>query len=234
MDFDWISSLLDVSEEKKLIDKFSNKLSFIGIDNYAYFDFNFCSSPNIIGSYPDSWVEQYISNNYNEIDQTVTLCSVAKSPFTWSYAKKLSVHNEQKKFWNDAKDNNLDNGFSIPIFSSSQSTIGLGCCLSENNESKWLAKYMNEALILAHMFHSKRRDIVSSSDHTFLQYNISGRELECGKWLCVGFTLEQMAQKLSISERTVRFHLESLKKKLQVNNREQLIVKLITRNLITL
>lgn len=234
MDFDWISCLLNISEERKLIDEFSNKLSFVGIDNYAYFDFNSCSNPNVIGSYPDAWVEQYVSNDYSKIDQTVTLCSVVKSPFTWSYAKKFSVNREQKKFWNDAKDNNLSNGFSIPIFSSSQSTIGLGCSLSENNESKWLAEYMNETLILTHMFHSKRRDIVNSSDHNFRKYNISSRELECGKWLCGGFTLDQIAQKLSINERTVRFHLENLKQKLQVNNREQLIVKLITSNIITL
>ena len=232
MELDCIYRLINTTSEEELSETFTLKLKEIGVHSYAYFHFNSNRAPDIIGTYSEEWVEQYVSCGYEKVDQTVSLCSISTSPFTWSFAKNLSLSQKQRQFWHDAKDNKLDAGFSVPINSSSQSVVGLGCSIVDADEAKWLSKYKKEIFINSNVFHSKRNDITNSPELSIRQFKITSRELECGKWLCAGLTLDQMANKLSISERTVRFHIENLKQKLNVENREQIIVKLISKNIV--
>jgi DNA-binding CsgD family transcriptional regulator len=52
--------------------------------------------------------------------------------------------------------------------------------------------------------------------------------------MCNGHTLQQIADKMIITERTVRFHLNQLKYKLNARTKEQVIAKLIMHGLVNI
>ena len=64
--------------------------------------------------------------------------------------------------------------------------------------------------------------------------SLTKRELEVLKLLAVGMYNKEVAQKLNISERTVKNHVSNIFKKLEVTDRTQAAVFAIRNNLITL
>ena len=56
---------------------------------------------------------------------------------------------------------------------------------------------------------------------------LSGRELQVCRLIFQGDTRKSAAEALGISERTVRHHLETIYSKLSVNNRVDLVLRLI-------
>jgi DNA-binding NarL/FixJ family response regulator len=62
---------------------------------------------------------------------------------------------------------------------------------------------------------------------------LTGRELEVLKLLAVGMYNKEVAEKLEISERTVKNHVSNIFKKLEVTDRTQAAVFAIRNNLIT-
>ncbi len=49
------------------------------------------------------------------------------------------------------------------------------------------------------------------------------REQEVAQWVCCGKSNEEIARILTISERTLKFHLKNLYLKLQISSRDQLV-----------
>lgn len=60
------------------------------------------------------------------------------------------------------------------------------------------------------------------------------REIECLRWAAEGKTAWEMARILTISERTVVFHLRNAVEKLGVNTRQQAVARAVYLGLITL
>jgi DNA-binding CsgD family transcriptional regulator len=67
-------------------------------------------------------------------------------------------------------------------------------------------------------------------DHALL----SARELDCLKWTAAGKTAWEASVILGITERTVRFHLNAARIKLNCANTTQAVAEAITHNLIEL
>jgi DNA-binding NarL/FixJ family response regulator len=56
---------------------------------------------------------------------------------------------------------------------------------------------------------------------------LTAKELEIGYFLCLGLTNRQIAEKMSVREATIKYHLTHIYKKLDVLNRTQAVVSLI-------
>ncbi len=63
-------------------------------------------------------------------------------------------------------------------------------------------------------------------------HDLTTREVECLRWVALGKTDNEIATILSIGRRTVRFHVENAKRKLQVATRVQAIAEAIRRQAI--
>ena len=61
---------------------------------------------------------------------------------------------------------------------------------------------------------------------------LTRRESECLEWLSSGCRYDVIADRLSVSEATVRFHLANARKKLKAATREQAVARAIHLELI--
>jgi DNA-binding CsgD family transcriptional regulator len=96
---------------------------------------------------------------------------------------------------------------------------------STPNDDIW-----REFRILANYFHGHvLRMHGQDADQELL---ISARELDCLKWTAVGKTALEASIILGISERTVRFHLNAAREKLDCVTTTQAVAKAIVNNLI--
>ena len=234
MDWDGLYKLVKCQNEEDLINTLTSQLHDLGVEYFGYF--NLCSHgtylPKIIGTYPDDWVEQYLSNNYVEIDPTIPLCLLGTVPIEWGFAKNLNKEKRQIEYWKEVEAYGLGTGVSVPIGRNLSQKVGIGCSLFDNDEKKFLKTNGKQLEVIANVFSQTLVDISNSAELAIKSFNLSNREIECGKWLCTGYTLEQIANKMHISERTVRFHVGKLREKLKANNREQVIVKLVAYNIV--
>jgi DNA-binding CsgD family transcriptional regulator len=58
------------------------------------------------------------------------------------------------------------------------------------------------------------------------EYHLSGREIDVMKNLCLGCSNREIAQKLFISEHTVKDHVKNIMEKMQVDSRSEILVAL--------
>jgi DNA-binding CsgD family transcriptional regulator len=89
---------------------------------------------------------------------------------------------------------------------------------------------LRELRILGDYFHSH---ILRINGHNAdAQILVSARELDCLKWTAAGKTAWEASVILGISERTVRFHLNAAREKLDCATTTQAVAKAITQHLI--
>lgn len=85
-----------------------------------------------------------------------------------------------------------------------------------------LGSYFHEHILRLHGHHSER------------QILLSARELDCLKWTAEGKTAWEASVILGITERTVRFHLNAAREKLQCTTTAQAVAKAVKENMIDL
>jgi LuxR family transcriptional activator of conjugal transfer of Ti plasmids len=237
MDVDLIAKLLACNSEEELKLKFKKMTSKIGIEKFAYISIpnDDVSLPTIISNYPESWVKHYVESNYLEIDPVIRICRVSSIPFTWSYARDLFPKTDQlDKYWSEANDYYLKEGVSLSI-PNINGFSGFGFQLHNiNNTNRWLAEHEKELKVLANLFYFKINSLTELSIDIELRNSITAREIECAQWISTGLTAGKIANKMKITERTVRYHLEQLKIKLNVKTKEEVIALLSHNKIINL
>ncbi|PKH06910.1 LuxR family transcriptional regulator [Moritella sp. Urea-trap-13] len=235
MDIELIEKILSCNSEEELIIQFKIIINRIGIQHFAYMHIPHCQDveTKVISDYNVNWISHYVENEYQHIDSTVALCNVATEPFTWEFSRKLIQQTAmQNNYWHEANEFHLKDGVSIAI-PSSDSTTGFGFALQEGENSNiWLQIHRDTLKVLATVFYRQLNYLIESSRGTILTTDMSARELECAQWISLGLTAIQVAEKMKITERTVRFHLNQLKLKLNVKTKEQVIVMLAYHRLI--
>jgi DNA-binding CsgD family transcriptional regulator len=91
---------------------------------------------------------------------------------------------------------------------------------------------LSELKVLGDYFHSHmlRRNGIDATDALV----VSARELDCLRWVAAGKSAWEASVILGISERTVRFHLNSAREKLDCTTTTQAVAKVVARQLITI
>jgi DNA-binding CsgD family transcriptional regulator len=87
-----------------------------------------------------------------------------------------------------------------------------------------------EWAILGNYFHSHVRRL--NGHDSSKQLIVSGRELDCLRWTAAGKTAWEASVILGISERTVRFHLNAAREKLNCATTTQAVAKAVARQMI--
>ncbi|HUT48376.1 MAG TPA: helix-turn-helix transcriptional regulator [Alphaproteobacteria bacterium] len=103
--------------------------------------------------------------------------------------------------------------------------------LHDSEESGWLKNRHTLHLLSIHLNEAIERLLTRRNEQLI---NLTAREAECLKWTARGKSSWQISQILSLSERTVNFHLSNAMQKLSTQNRTHAVAKALYQGLINI
>lgn len=166
------------------------------------------------------------------VDPTVAHCVAHSTSLVWS--PSLFRSGPQQEMYEEASGHGLRSGVTLPMHGP-RGELGILCWVNDARPSRAFDRHVNAVLPELSLL----RDVAFQSGIDFAQMMVappgvplethcpalSGRELECLKWVMAGKTSWEIGQILKISESTVNFHVTGFKRKLDVNGRNQAVMK---------
>jgi DNA-binding CsgD family transcriptional regulator len=167
----------------------------------------------LISNYPPLWAAHYFERGYQNSDPILVQSKAAPHPFDWD--KRFANDNAvTRQFFNEASDFGICFGHTIPI----HDRCGLVAAVTFATECggpSFLASIRRNAEILGLVAlylhaHMDRKLGLAQGIH------LTERERQCLFWASHGKSARDIAGILEVSERTVKFHLHNVRKKLNV------------------
>jgi LuxR family transcriptional regulator len=175
-----------------------------------------------INNYPEEWNSQYEKRNYSKVDPLIAHCNHSMTPIVWGE----SVFAETLQLWQGLKQHGLQYGWSQSFHhepSGLCSIISLArkhCSISPLERYEHFGYMFYAASHLSELFARtlppqalKRR-----------QPQLSPRELEVLRLSADGKTAFEISMILSLSERTVNYHVQNVIEKLNVCNKISAVI----------
>lgn len=185
----------------------------------------------VVNGYPEPWLSHYWEAAHQAVDPVVAHCTQRVVPVQWHDLEATSSPAAQRMM-NEAADFGLRDGLSMPVHSP-QGELGI-LSFALNHHDKAAREVTQQALpvvqLMAAYVHEATRRVFSLSNTDAVP--LSARETECLRWVADGKTSGEIAQLLTMSERTVNFHLNNAMIKLDVSNRQHAVAKAVLRGLV--
>ena len=184
------------------------------------------------GTYSVEWQEKYISENYVRIDPVIQGCYQRFHPVNW---KRLDWSSKaSREFLRISAQYGVGNqGYSIPIRGPNGQfalfTVNHSC--SDEIWAKFTLEHRRDLILIAHYFNEKALEFEPDRQPDNLP-NLSPRETDAMTLLAIGYSRAQVADKLSISEHTLRVYIESARFKLGALNTTHAVARAMSRGLI--
>lgn len=181
-------------------------------------------------TYSDQWVKHCVSLEPLNISRLASLTLALHTPLDWS---DLPETPDTQKLLRHAQGMTAGRQIlSIPMRPLVGETA-IFFVAAEMATDEWEAQkktVLREFHVLASYFHQHILRIHGHNAET--QILVSARELDCLKWMAAGKTAWEASVILGISERTVRFHLNAAREKLNCLTTTQAVAQAVSRQLI--
>lgn len=187
----------------------------------------------VLSSYPKEWREHYLQQRYDNADPMLMHCVRSHLPLIWN-ADSL-VNQTTHQMFEEISDFVMKTGLSIPIHGSNVQVamLNLACDLQPSQLQQHLLSTLPLACLFSNYLHQAvMRLVLQAKPLPASARPLTARELECLKWAMLGKTAWETSRILSISTRTIVFHLENAKSKLNVHNTRQAIARAIELELL--
>ncbi len=136
-----------------------------------------------------------------------------------------------RRFFNEAQDFKIGvNGLSIPI-RGRHHEFALFSVTADMREAEWRIqkpRLMRDLMLMSYHFHDWTLKTAGVDGAENLLDRLSTREKDCLRWRALGKSDWEISQVLTISERTVKFHLENARGKLRAANTTHAVTKALT------
>jgi len=181
--------------------------------------------------FPTGYVDTYRTEEWDKIDPVVQRAHSARGPFKWSEAcPRDGFTKEQKVFFEDCRELGVHSGITIPIHGVGREVDLISLSLRQREHVP--AHRMTHLYMLSVQYWLKYCELADRREQGVVQ--LTGQELECLRWCKEGKTNWEIGEILSISEKTVEFHLSNGMRKLGANNRITAVIMGIKMGLIPL
>jgi len=184
------------------------------------------------GTYNSAWIARYKTQNYLQIDPVIAGCFQRFTPVDW---KQLDWSSKASRaFQADSIDHGIGNqGFSVPIRGPSGQfalfTVNHSC--DDPSWSAFTEANRHDLILVAHYLNKKALEF-EPGQVTEKPQALSPREIEAMTLLALGKSRGQVAEDMSISEHTLRVHIESARFKLGALNTTHAVARALSRGLI--
>ncbi len=226
---------INLNADKFLMD---SVLSCYGLENLAYITTDPVSiqsrNPVYKVTYSAAWLEYYKKSGAEKHDPAIIYGLREIIPFEWRNDDRNEP--EQKTFLNIAREFGLgNNGFSIPIRDRTGARALISMTVRHNDQkwAKYSRRYRSELVNIAYLLH-ERFTFEDKPDQTerFLGEDLTEREIESLQWTALGKTSEETAIILGVSRRSVNFHINNAKIKLDTVTRSHAVARACALGLI--
>lgn len=199
------------------------------VEHLVYHSVNSAGEPYAALTYGLDWVDHYLERDFGRIDPVVLGCFQRFHPVDW---KRLDWSGKAvKNFLFEASDAGVGNqGFSIPLRGPSGQfalfTVNHRC--SDIEWQKFTSQNIQDLLLIAHYLNQKALEMERGTDQLPDQ-SLSPRELDVLTLIGMGKSRGQAADKLAISEHTLRVYIESARFKLGAANTTHAVALAMSR-----
>ncbi len=171
-------------------------------------------------SYPNDWLYRYGTNGYAEVDPV--LLSLLKTARTqvWTQTYRQVSSKKQKEFIEEARSFGLEGGITSGTMEEKRAMASFFSFAGSHTSEK--ERYTGIIAYVTPLLHQAMVSHVQVPDHDYA-LNLTPRELTVLTWMKSGKTNWEISRILGVSERTVRFHVESIFMKLDVSSRTQAV-----------
>jgi DNA-binding CsgD family transcriptional regulator len=149
------------------------------------------------------------------------------TPFTWHEimtARPLS--RAEREVWDTARDHGWNNGFVLPVHGPG-GYFAVVSMASPERDLDLGAERLTYLQMIAMLAHERCRALANISFPDSPAKTMTARELACVRWVAAGKTDAEIGMILSISEATVKFHVNGARWKLGACNRAQAAARLV-------
>lgn len=189
------------------------------------------SQQNIFTTYPSSWVQRYQEARHAEKDPVLKLTATSPLPVFWDNPSQCDP---KHVVFDEARQHGLADGITVPVCDQTgeRSLLSIATESAPEKSSKAKAASAGMVLLTALYLHEAVQRHANSTEMAAMS-RLTVREKDCLQWAANGKTSWEIANILSISERTVIFHITNATKKLNATNRRQAVARAISLRLIT-
>ena len=203
-----------------------------GIDHMVYHWVDSVGEQYGCGTYRDEWVEHYLGKNYLRVDPVISGCYQRFHPVDW---KQLDWSSRAARaFLKDAISFGVGNqGYSVPI-RGPNGQFALYTLNDTCSDAKWalfIEENKRDVILIGHYLNEKALSFEPNRTPPTNQA-LSPREVDAMTLLAVGYSRAQVAERLSISEHTLRVYVESARFKLGALNTVHAVARALSRGLI--
>ncbi|NVN09764.1 autoinducer binding domain-containing protein [Nguyenibacter vanlangensis] len=235
-----------LSDGSSITDCVMQYLEPLGYSNFAYHIVMRASVEDVrpretvgLTSYPTEWVKHYIASGFVNDDPVVARVLAQRKGFVWSEGvDPADIGARQKALLEDARDAGIFDGVTVPLLSRGGEKAAFSLLLtnqaasSATNQQRFnLLRLIGEHLHARAARLAQEEHLISGSRRR--KSLLTPRETEMLTWVARGKSTWDIAQIVGIGEKSVEFHLDSVRLKLQASNRTQAVVKAIMIGLIS-
>lgn len=174
----------------------------------------------LISTRPSAWLECYLAEGHIAADPVLAALGQTQAPFAWSdVVAPGALEPPARQVMGLAAKYGMEDGFAIPIGDARHITGLVSLAGPRRHLGRADRAMLSMAAIYVHQrLVTLRRERIASA------VTLTDRELEIVRWIAAGKSDWQIGQILSISAKTVNYHVENVKRKYGVASRIQAVV----------
>jgi LuxR family quorum sensing-dependent transcriptional regulator len=234
--FDTIEGADDIEDGQALTDHFRKACGKLGFTHLGAFSVREPSG-RMIGGYQagetdDAWAEHYVVQDHFSHDTVAHMLPTTLDVMVWSDLKRRERFPDRaKEIFNQAGEFGLEDGFVMPQHYINGAVAAAIMTAPQRISSN--RRLRSAAHILAAYYGSGVRRLLAPSAAP-ASVHLSPRQRECLQWVRAGKSDWEIGEILSISEHTVKDHIDAARIKLGVRTRTQAVIEAIALRLIAL
>lgn len=224
---DLVDGLEVARDEAALVSIADKTAKHLGFRWFAYLA-SAESQTTIISSYPVAWVRHYRDQNFDRVDPVVRPSRWPTRSFYWSGNDSWPTA-LQRRLFAEAASFQIRSGVTVPIRGAGNSFAAFTFAADDHREefSRWAAEAIDTLQLIGLYYHAGVDTKLRLGLRRFGDAPLTPRETQCLTWAARGKTMAETALILGITKRTVEFHLDNARTKLNAMTLSQAVAKAI-------